>query len=87
MASGGIGYSYRSLVACNGNRVPRLAIDAVAAHGFGRFFKNTRQFNGIANGLAHAEPYACNAGTNKHIYTFERNNISGRSSMMYQRNQ
>jgi hypothetical protein len=70
-----LGYSYRYL---GGLRqfsiVPGTAPAFVKAQGFGNFFnpvspnENTSMVT-----LAHAEPFACNYGTNKHIFTIDQN--------------
>ena len=74
-----LGYSYKNLGGLRRfNRVPSLAIETVEAHGFGQLFsKIPKNSHSSLASLAHAEPYACNAGTNKHIYTFAGNNPLG----------
>ena len=74
-----LGYSYKNLGGLRRfNRVPALAIQTVHDHGFGQLFSKVPE-NSSASlaSLAHAEPYACNAGTNKHIYTFKNDDALG----------
>ncbi len=70
-----LGYSYRYLGGLRQfNAVPVKAIAYVKSQGFGNLFnpiKNTQNIS-IAS-LAHAEPYACCYGTNKHLFTFDSN--------------
>ena len=70
-----LGYSYRYLGGLRQyNRIPASAPDFVSSQGFGNLFnpvspkKNTSLIS-----LAHAEPFACNYGTNKHIFTIDQN--------------
>jgi hypothetical protein len=74
-----LGYSYKNLGGLRRfNRVPALAIETVPAHGFGQLFSKVPGGSRASlASLAHAEPYACNAGTNKHIFTFSENNPEG----------
>ena len=67
-----LGYSYRYLGGLRQfNFVPAGAPAYVKAQGFGDFFNavNPADNTSLVT-LAHAEPFACNYGTNKHIYTF-----------------
>lgn len=66
-----LGYSYRHLGGLRRyNAVPVEAIRVVAAHGFGALFSTVPVQRRISlASLAHAEPYACNAGTNKFMFT------------------
>ena len=67
-----LGYSYQYLGGLRRfNAVPGVAPSFIRKQGFGNLFnlvepkKNTSLIS-----LAHAEPFACNFGTNKHIFTF-----------------
>ena len=65
-----LGYSYRYLGGLRRfNATPPLARKVVAEHGFGELFNVVppNQTASVAS-LAHAEPFACNYGTNKHIF-------------------
>ena len=66
-----LGYSYRYLGGLRQfNFVPGGAPAYVKAQGFGNFFNPVNANEGASLvTLAHAEPFACNYGTNKHIFT------------------
>ena len=70
-----LGYSYRYLGGLRQfNLVPATAPEFVRKQGFGNFFnKVSRQEKTSMISLAHAEPFACNYGTNKHIFTIGQN--------------
>ncbi|MDA0322257.1 MAG: hypothetical protein O2923_06015 [Verrucomicrobia bacterium] len=65
-----LGYSYRYFGALRMyNRVPVSAIEVVASNGFGDLFcKIPHDSPASLSSLAHAEPYACCAGTNHNIF-------------------
>ena len=66
-----LGYSYRYLGGLRQfNIVPGTAPAFVKAQGFGNFFNpvSPKTDTSLVT-LAHAEPFACNYGTNKHIFT------------------
>jgi len=67
-----LGYSYRYLGGLRRfNFVPGGAPAYVKSQGFGNFFNSVQPADDTSLvTLAHAEPFACNYGTNKHIYTF-----------------
>tara|TARA_B100001248_G_C27391584_1_gene462703 strand:- start:205 stop:2019 length:1815 start_codon:yes stop_codon:yes gene_type:complete len=66
-----LGYSYRYLGGLRQfNIVPGAAPPFVKAQGFGNFFNPVSpKIDTSLVTLAHAEPFACNYGTNKHIFT------------------
>ena len=66
-----LGYSYRYLGGLRQfNIVPANAPAFVKAQGFGNFFNSVSPAADTSLiTLAHAEPFACNYGTNKHIFT------------------
>ncbi len=66
-----LGYSYRYLGGLRSfNLVPGSAPSFVRAQGFGNLFNKVGKYENISLvSLAHAEPFACNYGTNKHIFT------------------
>lgn len=66
-----LGYSYRYLGGLRQfNIVPGTAPAFVKAQGFGNFFNPVSPDDDTSLvTLAHAEPFACNYGTNKHIFT------------------
>ena len=68
-----LGYSYRYLGGLRQfNAIPVKAIDYVKSQGFGNLFNHVQQTEHISlASLAHAEPYACCYGTNKHVFTFD----------------
>ena len=65
-----LGYSYRYLGGLRRfNAVPAKAPGFVKAQGFGNLFnKVTPKKDTSLISLAHAEPFACNYGTNKHVF-------------------
>ena len=67
-----LGYSYRYLGGLRQfNIVPAKAPSFVKEQGFGNLFnKVSPQADTSLLSLAHAEPFACNYGTNKHVFTF-----------------
>ena len=67
-----LGYSYQYLGGLRRfNAVPGVAPSFIRAQGFGNLFNRVEpQENTSLVSLAHAEPFACNFGTNKHIFTF-----------------
>ena len=70
-----LGYSYRYLGGLRQfNFVPGGAPAYVRSQGFGNFFNpvNPADTTSLVT-LAHAEPFACNYGTNKHIFTLGEN--------------
>ena len=69
-----LGYSYRHLGGLRSfNVVPGIAPDFVRSQGFGNLFnKVKRRADMSLVSLAHAEPFACNFGTNKHIFRIGR---------------
>ncbi|MFP6899317.1 MAG: hypothetical protein VCA36_00145, partial [Opitutales bacterium] len=71
-----LGYSYRHLGGLRAfNAVPGAAPEFVRSQGFGNLFNHVGDHPGVSlASLAHAEPFACNYGTNKHIYTLDENN-------------
>ena len=68
-----LGYSYRYLGGLRQyNRIPASAPGFVSSQGFGNLFNPVSpKENTSLISLAHAEPFACNYGTNKHIYTID----------------
>ena len=68
-----LGYSYRYLGGLRRfNAVPAKAPGFVKAQGFGNLFnKVTPKKDTSLISLAHAEPFACNYGTNKHVFVIE----------------
>lgn len=70
-----LGYSYRYLGGLRQfNAVPVKAIAYVKSQGFGQLFNPIEKTENISlASLAHAEPYACCYGTNKHLFTFDSN--------------
>ena len=70
-----LGYSYRYLGGLRRfNTVPAKAPAFVKAQGFGNLFnKVTPKPDTSLISLAHAEPFACNFGTNKHVFTIGEN--------------
>ncbi len=70
-----LGYSYRHLGGLRAfNAVPGGAPGFVRSQGFGNLFNHVGEHPSASLAtLAHAEPFACNFGTNKHIYTFDEN--------------
>ena len=70
-----LGYSYRYLGGLRRfNTVPGNAPAFVKAQGFGNLFnKVTPKADTSLISLAHAEPFACNYGTNKHVFTLGEN--------------
>ena len=70
-----LGYSYRYLGGLRQyNRIPASAPDFVSSQGFGNLFNPVSpKTNTSLISLAHAEPFACNYGTNKHIFTIDQN--------------
>jgi hypothetical protein len=70
-----LGYSYRYLGGLRRfNTVPAKAPAFVKAQGFGNLFnKVTPKPDTSLISLAHAEPFACNYGTNKHVFTIGEN--------------
>jgi hypothetical protein len=70
-----LGYSYRHLGGLRAfNAVPGDAPGFVRSQGFGNLFNHVGDHPAASLAtLAHAEPFACNFGTNKHIYTFDEN--------------
>ena len=69
-----LGYSYRYLGGLRQfNRIPAGAPDFVSSQGFGSLFNRVSPHeNTSLISLAHAEPFACNYGTNKHIFTIDQ---------------
>jgi len=67
-----LGYSYQYLGGLRRfNAVPGVAPSFIRAQGFGNLFNRVEPLeNTSLVSLAHAEPFACNFGTNKHIFTF-----------------
>lgn len=68
-----LGYSYRFLGGLRQfNRIPGAAPEFIRSQGFGNLFNPVSpKENTSLISLAHAEPFACNYGTNKHIFTFD----------------
>jgi hypothetical protein len=68
-----LGYSYRYLGGLRQfNAVPANAPAFVREQGFGSLFNKVLPDGETSLiSLAHAEPFACNYGTNKHIFTFD----------------
>ena len=66
-----LGYSYRHLGGLRRfNTVPANAPAFVSGQGFGNLFnKVSPKPDTSLISLAHAEPFACNYGTNKHVFT------------------
>jgi len=66
-----LGYSYRHFGGLRRfNAIPRKAIELVAGQGFGELFNKVAPRADVSlASLAHAEPFACNYGTNKHVFT------------------
>ena len=70
-----LGYSYRYLGGLRQyNRIPATAPEFVSSQGFGNLFNpvSPKDTTSLIS-LAHAEPFACNCGTNKHIFTIDQN--------------
>ena len=69
-----LGYSYRYLGGLRQfNAIPVKAIDYVKSQGFGNLFNPIKQTESISlASLAHAEPYACCYGTNKHLFLINK---------------
>ena len=67
-----LGYSYQYLGGLRRfNAVPGIAPGFIRSQGFGSLFNKVQPGNDTSLiSLAHAEPFACNFGTNKHIFTF-----------------
>ncbi|WP_407678312.1 MDR/zinc-dependent alcohol dehydrogenase-like family protein [Candidatus Seribacter sulfatis] len=67
-----LGYSYQYLGGLRRfNAVPGIAPSFIRSQGFGSLFNKVKPENDTSLiSLAHAEPFACNFGTNKHIFTF-----------------
>lgn len=67
-----LGYSYQYLGGLRRfNAVPGVAPSFIRKQGFGNLFNLVEPNNDTSLiSLAHAEPFACNFGTNKHIFTF-----------------
>ncbi len=67
-----LGYSYQYLGGLRRfNAVPGIAPSFIRSQGFGNLFNRVKpQEDTSLISLAHAEPFACNFGTNKHIFTF-----------------
>ena len=68
-----LGYSYRYLGGLRQfNTVPGKASEFVKSQGFGNLFnKAVPKTDTSLISLAHAEPFACNYGTNKNIFTLD----------------
>ncbi len=66
-----LGYSYRYLGGLREyNMIPISAIDFVRSQGFGNLFNVVDKKDTLSIvSLAHSEPFACNYGTNKFIFT------------------
>ncbi|MBC8347375.1 MAG: hypothetical protein O3A82_11135 [Verrucomicrobia bacterium] len=66
-----LGYSYRHLGGLRAfNAVPGSAPAFLKQQGFGNLFNKVGHHPDISLvSLAHAEPFACNYGTNKHVFT------------------
>ena len=66
-----LGYSYRYLGGLRRfNAIPANAPAFVSGQGFGNLFnKVSPKADTSLISLAHAEPFACNYGTNKHVFT------------------
>ena len=70
-----LGYSYRYLGGLRQyNRIPASAPEFVSSQGFGNLLNpvSPKDTTSLIS-LAHAEPFACNYGTNKHIFTIDQN--------------
>ena len=67
-----LGYSYQYLGGLRRfNAVPGVAPSFIRSQGFGNLFNKVQPASDTSLiSLAHAEPFACNFGTNKHIFTF-----------------
>ena len=67
-----LGYSYQYLGGLRRfNVVPGVAPSFIRSQGFGNLFNKVQPKSDTSLiSLAHAEPFACNFGTNKHIFTF-----------------
>ncbi len=67
-----LGYSYQYMGGLRRfNAVPGNAPSFIQSQGFGNLFNKVQPGNETSLiSLAHAEPFACNFGTNKHIFTF-----------------
>ena len=67
-----LGYSYQYLGGLRKfNAVPGIAPSFIRSQGFGSLFNKVQPKSDTSLiSLAHAEPFACNFGTNKHIFTF-----------------
>ena len=70
-----LGYSYRYLGGLRQySRIPASAPEFVSSQGFGSLFNPVSPKDSTSLiSLAHAEPFACNYGTNKHIFTIDQN--------------
>lgn len=66
-----LGYSYRHLGGLRAfNSVPGTAPAFLKEQGFGNLFNKVGHHPDVSLvSLAHAEPFACNYGTNKHVFT------------------
>lgn len=66
-----LGYSYRHLGGLRAfNAVPGSAPAFLKQQGFGNLFNKVGHHPDVSLvSLAHAEPFACNYGTNKHVFT------------------
>ena len=66
-----LGYSYRHLGGLRAfNSVPGSAPAFLKDQGFGNLFNKIGDHSNVSLvSLAHAEPFACNYGTNKHVFT------------------
>lgn len=85
-----LGYSYQYLGGLRRfNAIPGKAPGFIRSQGFGNLFNKVQPSkNTSLISLAHAEPFACNYGTNKHIYTFGKDNqfvygVPPRSKLAY----
>ncbi|MDC3335366.1 hypothetical protein OAV71_02555 [Opitutales bacterium] len=69
-----LGYSYQYLGGLRRfNAVPGVAPSFIRSQGFGNLFNKVQPKSDTSLiSLAHAEPFACNFGTNKHIFTFNQ---------------
>jgi hypothetical protein len=70
-----LGYSYRYLGGLRRfNAIPRAAISNVQDQGFGRLFHPVNAGADVSlASLAHAEPFACNYGSNRFIFVLGEN--------------
>lgn len=85
-----LGYSYRFLGGLRQfNALPVRAIEEVRKQGFGALFNKVKNTKGVSLvSMAHAEPFACNYGTNKYIFTLDEKgdfiyNIPSKGSIAY----